>query len=154
MKISWKSPNKIRKLQMHENVNENMFSFTFLYKFSLSFYEWQLKQHLIFPWSLINLKLKSSSLRLHQVFPTLMVQILFSQIQQVPDFRKVGKFLHADNLCKQIGFRSDRTEHLAWSGSKLFDNLMVFPKVFWKREIENKIWVDTTFPGICDSEPI
>ena len=37
VKISWKSEKKMQ-LQMHENshknVNENMFSFTFLYKFS------------------------------------------------------------------------------------------------------------------------
>ena len=33
---------------LHKNVNENMFSFTFLYKFSWVFYEWQLKQYLIY----------------------------------------------------------------------------------------------------------
>ena len=43
---------KIAKLQVHENlyksVNENMFSFTFLYKFS-----WQLKQLLCYSISLL-----------------------------------------------------------------------------------------------------
>ena len=33
--------------------------------------------NLLHPWFLINLKLKCSSFRLHQVFPTLMVQMLF-----------------------------------------------------------------------------
>ena len=44
---------------------------------------------------LINLKWRSSSFRLHQVFPTLMVQMIFFQIQQAPGpyFRKVGKSL-------------------------------------------------------------
>ena len=31
----------------------------------------------LYPWLLINFKLKSSSFRLHQVFPTLMVQMPF-----------------------------------------------------------------------------
>ena len=81
---------KIAKLQMHEilhkNVNENKFSFTFLYIF-LSFYEatnmlQRYTSNFLYPWFLINLKLRSSSFRLHQVFPTVMVQMLFSQIQQ------------------------------------------------------------------------
>ena len=42
---------------------------------------------------LIHLKWCSNSFRLYQVFPILMVQMLFSQIQQAPgpDLRKVGK---------------------------------------------------------------
>ena len=40
---------------------------------------------------LIHLKWWSSSLRLHQVFPILIVQMLFPA--PGPDFRKVGKFL-------------------------------------------------------------
>ena len=48
------------------------------------------------PWFSINLKLRSRSFRLRQVFQTLMVKMHFSQIQQAPgpDFRKVGKSLH------------------------------------------------------------
>ena len=49
----------------------------------------------IYVWPLLNLKLKSVSFSLHQVIPTLMVQMLFSQIKQPPgpDFRQVGKSL-------------------------------------------------------------
>ena len=45
---------------------------------------------------IIHLKLWSSSFRLHQIFPILMVQMLFSQIQQAPgsNFRKVLKSLN------------------------------------------------------------
>ena len=32
----------------------------------------------------------------------------------------------ADNHCKQFGTRSGPTERRSWSGSKLFDTLMVF----------------------------
>ena len=44
---------------------------------------------------LIHLKLRSSSFRLHQIFPILMIQILLPQIQQAPGpkFRKIGKSL-------------------------------------------------------------
>ena len=38
--------------------------------------------------------------------------------------------LSADNLCKQFGPRSGLTKRRAWSGSKLFDTLMVFLKDF------------------------
>ena len=34
----------------------------------------------------------------------------------------------ADSLCKQFAPRPGSTKHLAWSGSKLFDTLMVFLK--------------------------
>ena len=46
-----------------------------------------------YPRLLINLKWWSCSFELHQVFPTLMVQMIFSQIQMAPgpDFREVGK---------------------------------------------------------------
>ena len=45
---------------------------------------------------LIHLKWHSSFFKLHQIFPKLMVQMLFSKIQQAPgpNFRKVGKFLN------------------------------------------------------------
>ena len=46
-----------------------------------------------YPWFLINLKLRSSSFRRHQIFPTLMVQMLFPQMAPGPDFRKVRKSL-------------------------------------------------------------
>ena len=60
------------------------------------FYEGQLKQQICNSFLLlilIYLKLQSSSFRLYQFFPILMVQMLFSQIQQAPgpDFRLVGK---------------------------------------------------------------
>ena len=41
--------------------------------------------------------------------------------------------LSADNLCKQFGPRSSPTKHRVWSGSKLFDTLMVFLKEFFKK---------------------
>ena len=71
---------------LHKNVNENMFSFTFLCNF---------------PWRAIK---ATNMLQLYTanflnggpvlVFP-IMVQMLFSQIQQAsgPDFRMVGKSL-------------------------------------------------------------
>ena len=40
----------------------------------------------------------------------------------------------ADNLCKQFGSRSGPTKCRAWSGSKLFDTLMVFLKEFFEKE--------------------
>ena len=39
----------------------------------------------------------------------------------------------ADNLCKQFGPRSGWTKRQAWSGSKLFDILMVLVKDFLKK---------------------
>ena len=49
----------------------------------------------LYPWLEINLKLRSSSFRLHQVFPTIEGPNAFFQIQQAPgpDFRKVGTSL-------------------------------------------------------------
>ena len=38
-----------------------------------------------------------------------------------------------DNLCKQFWLRSGPTKCLAWSGSKLFDTLMVFLKEFFEK---------------------
>ena len=40
--------------------------------------------------------------------------------------------LSADNFCKQFGPRSGLTKCRAWSGSKLFDPLMVFLKEFFE----------------------
>ena len=45
----------------------------------------------------------------------------------------------ADNLGKQFGPRSSPTNRWATSGSKLFDILMVFLKLFLKRLILKKI---------------
>ena len=39
----------------------------------------------------------------------------------------------ADNLCKQFGPRSGLTNCQAWSGSKLFDILMLFLKEFFEK---------------------
>ena len=39
----------------------------------------------------------------------------------------------ADDLCKQFGPRSGPTKCRAWSGSKLFDTLMIFLKEFFKK---------------------
>ena len=76
---------KIAKLQMHENlhknVNENMFSFTFLYKFS---FKGQLEQLIPYIHVFLNSLKLLGFFRPRQVFSTLMVQMLFSQIQQAP----------------------------------------------------------------------
>ena len=39
----------------------------------------------------------------------------------------------ADNLCKQFGHRSGLTECRSWSGSKLFDTLIVLLKEFFEK---------------------
>ena len=66
----------------------------------MSFYEGQLKQQMLYTANILSayksvLKWQSSSFRLQQIFPILMIKILFSQIQKAPgpDFRKVGKSL-------------------------------------------------------------
>ena len=72
-------------------------------QFFMSFNGGQIKQQTCYSFTLlisymvlIHLKKRSSSFRLHQDFPILMVQMLFPQIQQGPgpDFRKVGKSLN------------------------------------------------------------
>ena len=83
---------------MHINVNKNMFSFTFLNKFSwvIMTGNWSNKNILQLYFHVFShLKSRSSSYTLQHVYSTLMVQMPFSQIQQAPgpDFRKVGKFL-------------------------------------------------------------
>ena len=40
----------------------------------------------------------------------------------------------AVNICKQYGPRSGATKHRAWSGSILFDTLMVFQKEFFEKK--------------------
>ena len=74
-------------------------------RFFISFCEGQLKQHNVLQLYTANifnsyivfnpLKWHSSSFRRHRMFPILMVQMFFSQIQQAPgpDFRKVEKSL-------------------------------------------------------------
>ena len=87
---------KIAKLQIHEylhkNVNEDMFSFTFLCKFPLVLRRAIKATNILQLYAAnFHLKWRSSSFRLQQFFPILMV----SKIQQAPgpDFRKVGKSL-------------------------------------------------------------
>ena len=41
----------------------------------------------------------------------------------------------ADNLCKQFGHRSGPTTCQAWSGSKLFETMMVFLKEFFQKVV-------------------
>ena len=62
----------------------------------VSFHEGQLKQHMLqlLIWFLILLKWQSSSFRQHQLFPILLIKMLYNLIQQVPEFRKVGKSLY------------------------------------------------------------
>ena len=40
---------------------------------------------------------------------------------------------YVDNLCKQSGPRSGPTKSQAWSGSKLFDTLIVSLKEFFEK---------------------
>ena len=81
---------------------KHVFIYIFMQIF-MSFYEGQLKQQICYSFTLliscmvlINLKWRSSSFRLHQVFQILMVQMLFPEIQQAPpclNLRYVGKIL-------------------------------------------------------------
>ena len=51
--------------------------------------------------------------------------------------------LFADNLCKQLGSRSEPREHRPWSGSKLFDTLLVFLEWFFEKKCQqttSKAW--------------
>ena len=41
--------------------------------------------------------------------------------------------LSAADLCKEFGSKSGPTKHLALSGSKLFDSLIVFLNIFFKK---------------------
>ena len=41
--------------------------------------------------------------------------------------------LSADNICEQFGPRAGLTQCQTWSGSKLFDTLMVFLKIFFEK---------------------
>ena len=77
---------KIAKLQMHENlhknVNENKFHI--FKQIFMSFYDGLLKQQICYSLTLLisygfrsNLKWRSSSFRLHQIFPILTDKMLF-----------------------------------------------------------------------------
>ena len=48
------------------------------------------------------------------------------------------EFCPSDNYCQQFGSRSGLTFCLAWSGSKLFDTLIVFKKYFCEKVILKK----------------
>ena len=64
------------------------------------------------------------------------------RIISINSFPTSGNFFFlssADNLCKQFGPRSGSMFYQAWSGSKLFDTLMVFWKIFLKLLIKKKI---------------
>ena len=50
----------------------------------------------------------------------------------------------ADNFCKQFGPRAGPTKCRSWSGSKLFDTLIVFLKDFVKKADSEKIQQTTT----------
>ena len=52
--------------------------------------------------------------------------------------------LSADNLCKQFGLGSGSTKCRAWSGSKLFDTLMVFLKDFFLKKNDFEKTLQTT----------
>ena len=79
----------IAKLQIHENlhknVNENMFSFTFLCKFSWVLWK-AIKATNMFQLYTTNFNLLKMAVQ-YQFFPILMVQMFFSQIQQAPHSR-------------------------------------------------------------------
>ena len=70
----------------------------------MSFYDGKLKQQICYSFSLLISSMlfnwQSSYFRLQQIFPILMIQMLFPQIQQAPgpDFRKVGKSLTTSGL--------------------------------------------------------
>ena len=69
---------KIPKMQMHENLHKNLH----FYAIFREFLWWAIKATNMLQLTLLNfymvLKWWSSSLRMHQVFPILMVQMLFS----------------------------------------------------------------------------
>ena len=54
----------------------------------------------------------------------------------------------ADNFCKQFGPRSSMTRCWAWSGSKLFDTLMVFLKEFFEK-VHSENSQQTTIKSFC-----
>ena len=53
MKIGTKRAKLQLRENLHKNVNENMFSFTFICKFSLVFYEGQLKKQICYSYILL-----------------------------------------------------------------------------------------------------
>ena len=59
--------------------------------------------------------------------------------KQVVDLTQYLLVSSSDNFCKQFGSRSGPTKCRAWSGSKLFDTLMVFLKDFFENGDFEKI---------------
>ena len=58
-------------------------------------------------------------------------------------FLAFGEILSsADDICKQFGSRSGPTQGRAWSGSKLLDTLMLFPKKYFETKKSLKISAD------------
>ena len=49
-------------------------------------------------------------------------------------FNSLPTSFSAAKLCKQFGPRSGQTIGQAWSGSKLFDTLMVFSKEYFEKD--------------------
>ena len=75
---------KIATLQTYENLHKNVNEHSHFYAIFHEFYEEQLKQQICYSFILlishivlIHLEWRSSSFRLHQIFPSLMVQMQF-----------------------------------------------------------------------------
>ena len=107
---------KIAKLQIHENlhknVNENMFSFTFLCKFSWVLWR-AIKATNMWQLYTANFNLFKMATE-YQFAPILMVQRLFPHIQQAPgpNFRTVGKSLRL--VCILLGLNPWREIFSHW----------------------------------------
>ena len=67
---------------------------------------------------------------LFSFYPTLTLSLM----RRKQSFRYSLIVLSADTVCKQLGTRSGPTFCRAWSGSKLFDTLMVFPNEFFEKK--------------------
>ena len=83
---------KIAKLQMHENLHQNVNEYikaTMLYT-----------ANFLYALFSIHLKWWSSSFRLHQIFQILMIQMFFAQ-SPWPDLRKVGNSLKPVQVADQ-----------------------------------------------------
>ena len=88
---------KIAKLQMHENLHKKFYT-----NFH-EFYEGQLKPKNMLQLYTANFNIFKMAVQ-YQFSPILMVQLLFSQIQQAlsPDFRMVGKSMVMNSLAVKI----------------------------------------------------
>ena len=70
--------------------------------------------------------------------PSVLRQALYHWATMLPRYSCLTHYLlhvvsSADNLCKQFWSRSGSTKCRAWSGSRLFDTLMVFLKEFFEK---------------------